>query len=168
MKELKNSPYKDIKAGVFASRTQLCINPQVKGSSNAMYKCRSLVKNNGCDYRKNLHPKMNESDFKKPILDIEDLGKLGEEFNCCPYYASKELQKGAEIIFLPYNYLLDPKIRDICSIDLKNAIVILDEAHNVEKACEQNACASITTSDLVNAINELNHVIYHFSFYIQI
>lgn len=130
-----------------------------------MYKCRSLTKRNGCEYRNNLHAKMNEPDFKKPILDIEDLGKFGEEFNCCPYYASKELHKEAEIIFLPYNYLLDPKIRDICAIDLKNAIVIFDEAHNVEKACEQNACASIATSDLMSANRELNDVIYLFVFF---
>lgn len=160
MRELKNSPYKDIKAGVFASRAQLCINPNVKNSSNAMYKCRSLTKNNGCEYRNNLHAKMNEPEFKKPILDIEDLGKLGEKHNCCPYYASRELYKEAEIVFLPYNYLLDPKIRDVCAIDLKNAIVIFDEAHNVEKACEQNACALINTTDLSNANQELNVVTY--------
>lgn len=165
MRELKNSPYKDIKAGVFASRAQLCIHPDVKKSSNSMYKCRSLTKQNACEFRNNLHAKMNEPDFKKPILDIEELGNLGKDFRCCPYYASKEFHKEAEIIFLPYNYLLDPKIRDVCSIDLKNAIVIFDEAHNVEKACEQNACASINTSDLVNANNELNDVIYYSVFF---
>lgn len=105
---------------------------------------------------------MNEPDYKKPILDIEDLCNSGRVFNCCPYYASMELRKEAEIIFLPYNYLLDPKIRDICKIDLKNAIVILDEAHNVDKACEQNACTSITTTNLFAANTELNQVIPFF------
>lgn len=160
MKELKNSPYKDVNAGIYASRAQLCIHPDVRKSSNAMYKCLNLTKNNGCQYKNNLHLKMKEPDYQKPILDIEDLCKSGEVFECCPYYAAKELQKKAEIIFLPYSYLLDPKIRDICSIDLKNAIVIFDEAHNVEKACEDNACATINTSDIVGAIDELNHVIY--------
>lgn len=161
MGELKNSPYKDIKAGVFGSRTHLCINPNVMKKPNAMYKCRRLTKNNGCAFKNNLHAKMNEPAFKRPILDIEDLGKLGDEFNCCPYYASKELSRDAEIVFLPYNYLLDPKIRDFCAIDLKNAIVILDEAHNVEKACEQSSCASITTMDLTDAKQELNRVTYY-------
>lgn len=159
MRELKNSPYKDIKAAVFASRAQLCINPGVMKTSNALYKCRNLTKNNACKYRNNLYAKMGNPDYKKPILDIEDLGKLGEEHECCPFYASKEKYRDAEILFLPYNYLLDPKIRDICKIDLKNAIVIFDEAHNVEKACEQNACASITTTDLSNANRELDLVI---------
>lgn len=160
MKELKNSPYRDIKAGVFASRAQLCINRDVKNNSNAniMHKCNSLIKNNGCEYFNNVHKYSDEPDFKKPILDIEELGNIGKVFKCCPYYASNKLRKDAEIIFLPYNYLIDPKIRDNCSIELKNAIVILDEAHNVETACEDNACASINTSDLVAASEDLNYV----------
>lgn len=163
MNELKNSPYKDIRAAVFASRAQLCINPNVKGNSNTniIYKCRSLTKNNGCEYKNNVIQSLNEPLFEKPILDIEDLCNAGKVFKCCPYFASKKLRERADIVFLPYNYLLDPKIRDNGSIDLKNAIVILDEAHNVEKICEQSACASINTSDLANANNELKHVIFY-------
>jgi len=29
----------------------------------------------------------------------------------CPYYTSRELKKDADIIFMPYNYLIDPKVR---------------------------------------------------------
>ena len=28
----------------------------------------------------------------------------------CPYFTSKELKKDADIIFMPYNYLIDPKV----------------------------------------------------------
>jgi len=52
--------------------------------------------------------------------------------SACPYYLSREFANTADLIFAPYNYILDPKIREIMNIDLKNSIVILDEAHNVE------------------------------------
>ena len=31
----------------------------------------------------------------------------------CPYYTSKELKKEADIIFMPYNYLIDPKVTSV-------------------------------------------------------
>lgn len=47
--------------------------------------------------------------------DIEDLVKLGKEIHSCSYYAARELMQGASIVFCPYNYLLDPMIRDSVS-----------------------------------------------------
>ena len=38
----------------------------------------------------------------------------------------------AEIVFLPYNYLLDAKTRAGLSIQWSDAVLIFDEAHNVE------------------------------------
>lgn len=31
-------------------------------------------------------------------------------FRVCPYYIAKELKNDADIIFMPYNYLLDAKV----------------------------------------------------------
>ncbi len=47
--------------------------------------------------------------FKQEVLDIEDLIKVGQKHKCCPYFLAKELKQNADIIFMPYNYLLDPK-----------------------------------------------------------
>jgi len=42
------------------------------------------------------------------------------------------LKTSAQIIFCPYNYLVDPGIRKAMEINLKNQVVVLDEAHNIE------------------------------------
>lgn len=52
--------------------------------------------------------------------DIEDLVTLGKRVRACSYYAARELMQGASIIFCPYNYLLDPMIRESVSLN-KNA-----------------------------------------------
>lgn len=44
--------------------------------------------------------------------DIEDLVTLGKRIRSCAYYAARELMEEAFIIFCPYNYLLDPMIRE--------------------------------------------------------
>lgn len=56
------------------------------------------------------------------VVDIEDLVKSGKRLRSCPYYLTKELQKDSDIVFAPYNYLLDPKIRKTQDISLDVSI----------------------------------------------
>lgn len=64
-------------------------------------------------------------------LDIEELNDLGRKKQFCPYYQQNDRVKEADIIFMPYNYLLDSSMRKNFNIDLGRSIIIIDEAHNV-------------------------------------
>uniref|UniRef100_A0A6P7G993 Regulator of telomere elongation helicase 1 homolog n=1 Tax=Diabrotica virgifera virgifera TaxID=50390 RepID=A0A6P7G993_DIAVI len=92
------------------------------------------------------------------VMDIEDLIKLGKCNGFCPFYMSKELKDQADIIFMPYNYLIDPSIRTRLGINLSNTVVILDEAHNVERLCEESASLQIKSSDVALAIDEVTAI----------
>jgi hypothetical protein len=51
----------------------------------------------------------------------------------CPYFLSRDLASTADIIFMPYNYLVDSSSRSqLSSINWSNAVVIVDEAHNIQ------------------------------------
>lgn len=78
--------------------------------------CRALVANRSCKYYEEIPSKV--IDLGIEIGDIEDLVKKGKKKKCCPYFATKELQKSADMIFLPYNYLLDQRIRKTQEIEL--------------------------------------------------
>lgn len=47
---------------------------------------------------------------------------------------------------MPYNYIVDPKIRENYKIDFENSIIILDEAHNIEKVSEDVASFDLNIS----------------------
>lgn len=64
-------------------------------------------------------------------MDIEDLTKLGTQQRVCPYYLARDDLEAADLIFLPYNYLIDPVARKSQKIDTSNCIVIFDEGHNL-------------------------------------
>ena len=58
----------------------------------------------------------------------------GKRREGCPYFASRRLAVEADIVFCPYTYLVDPVVRAAMDISLTQAVVILDEAHNIEDA----------------------------------
>lgn len=70
-------------------------------------------------------------------IDIENIHKLALRHTFCPYYTSKERAHAADIIFMPYNYLIDSKARSNYDIDWQNSIMIIDEAHNIAQVAEE-------------------------------
>jgi len=76
----------------------------------------------------------NEIDNTSGELVIQ-VGLSEEEVSlhsACPYYMSRTLEKHAELVFSPYQYVLDRNIRKALNIVLDDTVVVLDEAHNVE------------------------------------
>lgn len=167
MQELKRSSYRHVKAAVLGSRDQMCIHPEVSKETNNMNKvhmCQLKVKSRTCHFFNNVEAKKDDRAVKgDEILDIEDLVSVGKKLKCCPYYLAKELKQEADIIFMPYNYLLDPKSRKANGVELINNIVFLDEAHNVEKMCEESASLQIRTTDVALCIDEITYVMRTFS-----
>lgn len=168
MKELKRSAYGYMNAGVVASRDQLCIHPLLKKENNAnkIHKCKEFRSSKeGCDYFNNVDSNLKQPEFSEhSVVDIEDLVRHGKKLECCPYYVAQHLTTNADILFMPYNYLLDPKIREINQTKLRNAIVILDEAHNIPKFCEDSACTRITSTEIFIALRDTKFVRLFFFF----
>jgi Rad3-related DNA helicase len=65
------------------------------------------------------------------VFDIEEIVEYGKENVACPFYLARELQKTAEVILMPYNYIIDPAVRKSLGISLEKAVIIIDEAHNL-------------------------------------
>ena len=68
---------------------------------------------------------------------------MGKKIRACPYFGVRELKIKSHIVFCPYNYLVEPIIRKSMDISLKNNIVILDEAHNIEDSAREAASGQL-------------------------
>uniref|UniRef100_A0A8C2IFP8 Regulator of telomere elongation helicase 1 n=1 Tax=Cyprinus carpio TaxID=7962 RepID=A0A8C2IFP8_CYPCA len=154
--ELKNTSYRP-KICVLGSREQLCINQEVmRHESNhiKVHMCRAKVSSRSCVFYNNV------DGMKTKIRDTPvELCVSYNGFDFCPYYLSRTLKQHADVIFMPYNYLLDPKSRRAHNIELKGAVVIFDEAHNVEKMCEESTSFDLTPYDLISAIEAVDRLL---------
>ena len=63
---------------------------------------------------------------------------------------------------MPYNYLVDPVVRaSLPSIPWENAVVVIDEAHNVESVCSDSASFELPAEVLAACIDECDHCVMH-------
>eukprot|EP01119_Soliformovum_irregulare_P011667 TRINITY_DN2946_c3_g1_i1.p1 TRINITY_DN2946_c3_g1~~TRINITY_DN2946_c3_g1_i1.p1 ORF type:complete len:793 (-),score=221.10 TRINITY_DN2946_c3_g1_i1:92-2470(-) len=140
VRELKRSSYR-VQMVVLGSREHTCIEPNVSRAANKNLECKNLMDTEcGCSYRDRSKYIVNNQQLapggSHEVFDIEDLVGIGRTLSACPYYGATGIRKKkAVLVFCPYNYLLDPKIREGMEIDLTDQVVIFDEAHNVEDVC---------------------------------
>lgn len=181
VRELNKTYYKtNLRMCILSSRERTCVNEEVRYESDRNDKCINLIKNrqsNGgskkksdsetCNYYHDTNQTaanfdMINDDFKLKAWDIEEAADWGRRTGTCPYYGTRSLQENADITLCPYNYLLDPTIRSNMNINLKNAIVIFDEAHNIEDICRDSASFLIDTKQLEDIVNTINIASSHY------
>ncbi|KAJ8773449.1 hypothetical protein K2173_004279 [Erythroxylum novogranatense] len=165
VQELKRSNYRP-KMVVLGSREQLCIHEDVsllhgKVQTNACHYLRRRRENQEKQEKHRCNHYSCVPDFvkKNPHLgdepiDIEDLVTVGKKFGPCPYYVARELHKVADILFAPYNYVIDRAYRKSLTIDWNSSILIFDEAHNLEGLCADAASFDLPSGLLTACINE--------------
>ncbi|CAN4086784.1 unnamed protein product [Withania somnifera] len=164
VKELKRTNYRP-KMVVLGSREQLCIHEEVsllrgKTQTNACHALCKKRKKHYCAHFSRVAEfmKINPSLGEEPI-DIEDLVNIGRSSGPCPYYVSRELHKTVDILFAPYNYLIDRGYRKSLNIQWTNSILIFDEAHNLESLCADAASFDLSSGLLTACISEAKNCI---------
>ncbi|XP_045479917.1 ATP-dependent DNA helicase DDX11 [Harmonia axyridis] len=177
--EIVKSPFgNNVRSISLASRQVYCINPEVKKlKSMALIneRCLDMQKNknkikkdeNGkvlkkqrteskqCPYYKTQNIEDLRDVALSEILDVEDLVVAGRELKACPYYASRKAADDAEIVLIPYNTLLHKATREANGINLKNNVVIIDEAHNLLESLAQMYNSELNLLQIDYALKQL-------------
>ncbi|KAF4591168.1 ATP-dependent DNA helicase chl1 [Pleurotus pulmonarius] len=173
-------------AVALGSRKQLCIHEELRRNRwDLDDKCRDLLDAKGdkrCPY---LPPIGNESrmfDFRDQVLstpkDIEELAQAGKIADTCPYFGSRHAIPQAEVpssaflllsvaykeqlVTLPYNLLLHKGAREALGIDLRDQVVVIDEAHNLISTLLSITSARLTSRALGTAFAQVCHYVAKF------
>ncbi|KAG6973499.1 hypothetical protein JG688_00003507 [Phytophthora aleatoria] len=158
VQELKNTSYRP-NVAVLGSREHLCVNEKVsklRGTRQNLA-CRSTCKDRRCMYKLGFDSYAKRSKKQaQPIMDIEQLVTTMKEKTICPFFLTRNMLPEAEIVFVPYNYLIDPMARRSIGISIENSILIFDEAHNVESIASEAASYALSSTDISGCISEVD------------
>ncbi|OVA20353.1 Helicase-like [Macleaya cordata] len=177
VKELRRTVFaSQLKVVSLGSRKNLCINEDVlklKNSTRINERCLELQKNKKSDVSKikvqgdggrirrtkasagcpmlrkhKLQKQFRIEASEQGALDIEDLVHLGHRIGTCPYYGSRRMASAANLVVLPYQSLLLKSARESLGLNLKNSVIIIDEAHNLADSLTSMYESKITLSQL--------------------
>ena len=156
--ELQSTNYRP-KMTVLGSRDQLCVHERISklkgGALN--HACNTTNTQRACSYKNNLE-KYNGA--LEAVMDIEEVKQsVGFRDRVCPYFYTRNVSAEADLVLLPYNYLLDSSIRSTLKLDWQNSVIIFDEAHNLERVASDAASFTLTSTDLAGCIVELQSVL---------
>ncbi|SCV04300.1 LAMI_0H15016g1_1 [Lachancea mirantina] len=156
------------------SRKNLCLHPKVRRERKGNVvdeKCRRMTSGQAkrqleqdpnanvelCDFHENLYAMEPENYVPNGVFSFEKLIKYCEERTMCPYFTVRRMISMCNIMIYSYHYLLDPKIAERVSREVsRDAIVIFDEAHNIDNVCIESLSLDLTNDVLKRSAKGAN------------
>lgn len=93
------------------------------------------------------------------VYTLAGLMDFGRQTKRCPYYTARRCLPHANVIVYNYQYLLDPKIASLISKDIaREAIVVFDEAHNIDTVCIDALSVNIREGTLRKSLGNVNRL----------
>lgn len=181
VKEINKTVYRNqLRVTSLSSRQNYCINDAVNRLKNIGLineKCIELSRNakktksdennrtvkkqkssNGrCPYKSEANVDMLKNEILSQIHDIEEVVSESKSIKGCPYYSSRAAVKHAQMVVLPYNLLLHKSTREMSKINLKDSVVVIDEAHNLLDMIESIHSAQISADSVYHCYNQISN-----------
>jgi len=169
LKQIKKEYKIPIIATDIIGKKWMCLEPgaEVLYSNEFAEYCKSLRENKKCNWYNNTKKNSKLTKKAEAILEelktlspnhIEELVDICKKEKLCPYEMSGLLAKEANVIVGDYNYIFDPGVAfpflTKSEKELKDSIIIVDEAHNLPKRVRDNLTIRLTNIILKRAIKE--------------
>lgn len=90
------------------------------------------------------------------VYGIDELKAFGRHNGLCPYFLARRLISEAQVVMCSFAYTLDPLARELLIPSLgKQAIVVYDEAHNIDDVCCEFMSSALSAETLNKAMRSL-------------
>ena len=170
--ELKRIPGgQDLRVVALGSRKALCGNSTVQKLSESAVNetCLDLQKEGGSSGKKTSLgtsggcPLLASRDAIDTLAlhtlvhptDIEESALLGRVSQTCSYYATRSALPAAHVVVLPYSLLLSKQARSAVGLSLSQALVVVDEAHNLPEAVRSLHACRLSLPVVQKALTQL-------------
>ncbi|PWO00867.1 putative RAD3-DNA helicase/ATPase [Tilletiopsis washingtonensis] len=163
----------EILAAGLSSRKNLCVHPSVGRERKGKVvdaRCRDMTSawacEKGraepgsvelCDFHEELG-KLDQAQLIPPgVWTLEAIKADAKARGVCPYFAIRRMMPYLDIVIYSFHYLLDPKVAEQVSKAMsKDAIVVFDEAHNIDNVCIESLSIDLTRPMLDSAWRSVN------------
>ncbi len=130
------------------SKRDMCLRSEAVDMHPARFPdfCAQETRTRSCKFLRDLDDDT-KNRVKDGVLHVEELMGVGKESQICPHLLAMETSKEAHVVVADYNHLFSD-IRDRSlerlGVELKDLVVIVDEAHNLPDRIRQNHAHKIT------------------------
>lgn len=167
VRALKEKFKVNIPAASIIGKKWMCLVPGVTTMSSSDFSefCRLQVENRVCEYFVNVRIKekaladqtIKDLELQSPV-STEDIIASGKQNSMCPYELAVSLASISKVIIADYYYVFHPSIRNLflkkANKKLENAIIIVDEGHNLPNRVRELMSKRLSGRILNRALSE--------------
>ncbi|KAM0753866.1 DNA repair helicase [Meredithblackwellia eburnea MCA 4105] len=157
------------------SRKNLCVHPSVskeKKGKAVDARCRDMTNGTAkkkeeqepgtvelCSWHEELGKLEVDDYIPNGVYTLDEVKAYGIKHGICPYFTVRRLFSKVNVIIYSFHYLLDPKVAEQVSKEIsKDAIVVFDEAHNIDNVCIESLSIDLTRPMLDSAARSVDNL----------
>jgi len=162
VKKINETQGTDLQVTGIIGKRQMCAQPNVEqlSSNDFTEYCKALITDKACTFYENSKKKVVKEFIEPQVRNKkpDELIRICKSHYLCPYEISIQAAKSALIIISDYYYIFNKHIRNAAlgkmKKELKDSIIIIDEAHNLPQRLRKLLSRQLTNKMLSFARKE--------------
>ena len=169
LRDIKNKFGLSIEVLDLLGKKSMCLQDGIDMLNNSDFTefCKNSRLKRTCEYYNNARKKEGQlkpaaqvtlADLKGSVMHTEEFMEFCGDERLCPYEIALAKAETAQVIIADYYFVFHPRIRERffnkVGLELEDAVVIIDEAHNLPDRLKDLSSAALSNQMLERSLNE--------------